>query len=93
VPVRSVLFTAAVLTFLYSLGFLFVLTGQPVHQFTDILDLMRSAAMIAWPTWAVMWTGEKVVDEVQKLRLALFGQDIGLKPAIVGRKHGLSAVR
>lgn len=94
-PMRTTLFAAVAITTLYLLGFLFVLTGDPVHQFTDVLDLLRSVAMTAWIVWAVFFAASLVLKKVREQHLAEFAAEIGVDElgARRERHHGFSAAR
>lgn len=76
---RTVLFMAAALTTLYLLGFLFVLIGSPVRQFTDVLDLLRSVAMTTWVVWAVFFSAGKIMEMVRRRHMEEFADELGVR--------------
>lgn len=76
---RTTLFGAAALTTIYLLGFLFILIGSPVDQFVDVLDLMRTAAVLAWVMWAVFHAADRVMKELKAQRMAEFADELGVR--------------
>jgi glycopeptide antibiotics resistance protein len=56
---KTTLTIAVLLTIIYACGFLFVLIGSPVHQFTDVLDLIRSCFIGGWIAVIVVLVGQQ----------------------------------
>lgn len=84
---------AILISFIYALGFLFVLIGDPVDQFTDILDLVRSCALSAWVAWVVVIVGDRNdassrQRERDRERVARERQTIALVDSIRRRESG-----
>lgn len=75
---RTTLFVAAALTTVYLMGFLFVLIGNPVNQFANVLDLMRSVAMTSWVVWAIFRTGDRILKGQRKQHMTEFAKEIGM---------------
>lgn len=75
---KWLLLGAGALTAFYVSGFVFIMIGDPVHEFTAVLDLLRSVAMTTWIVWAVVWSAERIDSKMRQARLNQLAQDLGV---------------
>lgn len=82
---KWLLLGAGALTAFYLSGFVFVLIGNPIRQFTDVLDLLRTVAMTTWIVWAIILRADKIREQQRRARLNELARDIGVEGRPVGQ--------